>query len=205
MNHYSLSQWKLFFTSLIHLRLSLTTLVVHTGSSEQTEGILDRDTLKPLLDLSNLVVLKIYPTTGFDLDNEALRELSAAWPWLRELELIDSQVGVQPRITLPGIVRVVLNCPHLEDLAITFDASAVGYLPESSSDNCNKKLKPLKVGRSPIKDFVNVAAFLLDLAPNLTTIKMSNDHHPDMIEKWGHVARLLQTFGKRRVPVVQAL
>ncbi|RDB14570.1 hypothetical protein Hypma_016477 [Hypsizygus marmoreus] len=203
------SEWKQLLTALVSLQSTLTSLVIKeipVGMPShifREEHMLNYDVLKPLLDLPNLTVLKVGPIQGVYINNEELKELSVALPCLRELELGLTRSLVETRITLAGLIPLIIHCPDLETLGICVNAAVIDYSLEASPGIMprNEKFRSLSVGdSSSIEDAVHVAAFLMDVFPHLTSLEVSR--YADAYEIWTQVARLLRTFATRRFPVI---
>ena len=160
----------------------------------------DQEAISPLFALSNLIHLKLLPHQGFDIDDETLRQISLAFPHLRSLELgrLMSSWTIPSRITLVGLIPLIANCPQLHRLCIVIDATII---PDAciSIPTPNTILKTLEVGCSRISDPVDVAAFLMDLFPNVTRI-VHGWYHPSGNEReaWNNVGLFMGRFMLRR-------
>ena len=163
----------------------------------------NQEAISPLLALSNLIHLKLRPYLGFDIDDEVLRQMSLAFPHLRSLELgrLTLPWTVSSRITLVGLIPLIVNCPQLHHLGIIIDATTIPdtCIPTSIP---NTILKTLEVGRSRISSPVDVAAFLMDLFPNVTRIVHGWDYpwgglSGNESEAWDIVGLCMEKFRPR--------
>jgi hypothetical protein len=73
----------------------------------------------------NLTTLFLTTPVGFDLDNETVADMARAWPQIQTLHLAGRFSGSDPHATLTCLHSFARYCPHLTDLGIPFDATAV--------------------------------------------------------------------------------
>ncbi|KAK7057950.1 hypothetical protein R3P38DRAFT_2843796 [Favolaschia claudopus] len=96
--------------------------IAHIGNG----GTLKIDTLRPLFAFHSLHNVVIFPSAGFDLDDDGIDALARAWPQLRYLELHSSGFRSGPsRVTLRGLRSFAKHCRFLMELQIAFDASVI--------------------------------------------------------------------------------
>lgn len=104
--------------------------------------------LEPIFAYKNLTCLEITLLCRFSLDDTFLRKLSLAFPQLQQLEL-GSVFGWGTRsatITLQGLLPLVENCPSLEKLGLTLDATDPPDLDTLQIPHPNYRLTYLHVG-----------------------------------------------------------
>ncbi|KAJ7166209.1 hypothetical protein C8R46DRAFT_1276078 [Mycena filopes] len=132
----------------------------------------DKATLEPLLDFPNLVVLWLCHPGGFDLDDTMVEKMASAWPRIEILQLSsDRSCRLVPRITLEEIYAFATHCPHLEHLAIAFDATVIPDLQINGAARVTqRRLLTLVVEHLPIEDPLRVARLLRTLFPRLRTL-----------------------------------
>ncbi|KAJ7461136.1 hypothetical protein FB451DRAFT_1269062 [Mycena latifolia] len=161
--------------------LSLQTVTVHKGwysepvhASQLEEYRVGGDIFKPLFCFHNLVHVWLEHAIGVDLDNAVLKEMARAWPRIESLSLPpDNDYRVSPRVTLEGIYAFAKHCPHLEELAMAFDATVVPKMKVNGRKRfraSQASLYELDVASSPIGILRPVAKFLSAIFPNLETI-----------------------------------
>ncbi|KAJ7753606.1 hypothetical protein DFH07DRAFT_1061404 [Mycena maculata] len=128
--------------------------------------------LAALFCFGNLVHLHLLATVGFDIDDPTAWDMARAWPNLRTLRLDAASVLCPPsRMTLHGLRGFAKYCKSLEDLAITFNASAIPPTDDSPDTRIlQTSLVRLDVGGGALTDPAAVAGFLSDLFPNVATI-----------------------------------
>ncbi|KAJ7174786.1 hypothetical protein C8R46DRAFT_1252861 [Mycena filopes] len=132
----------------------------------------DKATLEPLLNFPNLVVLWLCHPGGFDLDDTMVEKMASAWPRMEILQLSpDRSCRLVPRITIEGIYAFATHCPHLEHLAIAFDATVTLDLQINGAARVTqRRLLTLVVEHLPIEEPLRVAKFLRTLFPRLRTL-----------------------------------
>lgn len=166
------------------------------------------DTIRPLFAYSGLVKLTLNPTSSFELDDNALRQLTAAWPQLQTLQLGTAHGWRRrPKLTLRSLSIILANCPELRLLGISIDATQVD---RSSTERPgagvrNEVITWLELSDSRLRDPPLVAAFLSDILPNVGAIHAWDSEEMDAQEgarkyqrRWGEVEKLLKTFAMVR-------
>ena len=158
-------------------------------------GYLNQEAIIPLFSLSNLIHLELQPNQGFDIGDEILCHLSLTFPHLRSLVLgsLTSTWTRPSRITLVGLIPLIANCPQLHHLSIVINATII---PDAciSTPTPNTNLKTLQVGHSRISDPTYVAAFLVDLLPNVTGIVHKWGCSVKEAEAWNNVGVFMKKF-----------
>jgi len=170
--------------------------------------IIDIATLRPLFRLKRLTSLKLETLCTFDLDNAAINEIGLAWPLLETLDLSIRECGweIPSKVTLPGLVPLLRNCPNLALLGVVIDATVLPVDMETTErlpgggvrNNC---LESLWLADSKITRPALVAAFLSAVAPNVEQIVswntplLSGREGKDKYQKrWKEVQRLVRQF-----------
>ncbi|KAJ7166223.1 hypothetical protein C8R46DRAFT_1276117 [Mycena filopes] len=148
------------------------------------------DTLEPLLVFRNLVVLHLFHSAGFHLDDAMIGKMASAWPRIEILEFTShSSCRLPPRVTLEGLYAFATHCPSLESLSIAFDATII---PKTKINGKRRvvqdRLEFIDVAHSPIRKRRPVAKFLGAIFPGLHMIRTSYDQFPK-IEDAETVAR----------------
>jgi hypothetical protein len=148
-----------------------------TADWNEGDNDVDIHTFRPLLSFSNLEYVWINACVSFELMDDALiRDMAMAWPNLRQLDLGSMSCwGLPSRVTLAGLVPLCNNCPNLQVLGLTFNASVPIKYPAVDPlrrGPYNEQMHTLQVGHSSIdRTHVRaVAAFLSRLYPNLMEI-----------------------------------
>ena len=157
---------------------------------------------RPLLTIRCLKTLLVQGFT-YTLGDGELEQMALAWPQLQSFRFLaySSTPESPPRITLSGIATLLKHCPMIRSLGLTFDARIIDTLvvTESTDVSCNRIIKGLDVGLSPIEDPMEVAKYLHSILPRLRNINTQYiDHIPyrpgPYSSKWATVRQLLSTF-----------
>ncbi|KAK7017819.1 hypothetical protein R3P38DRAFT_3360599 [Favolaschia claudopus] len=161
--------------------------------------------MNPLLELSNLKMLHLsYPTIE-GIDDAFVERMASAWPNLIEL-WINSKTFIQkilPRIegasgpdNLPKMaVLSIYLCKNIQYLVYPtgilqyiahMDATGTIDIPvqDTHSPPIRNLLKSFNAGHSPIGDPAQVAIFLLNVFPKLSTIECSLPRKDQNKIKW---------------------
>ncbi|KAF9465372.1 hypothetical protein BDZ94DRAFT_1149054, partial [Collybia nuda] len=97
------------------------------------------------------------------------------WSQLEDLTLGIKGPWIRPsRVTLKGLIPLLAQCPLLKTLGIVIDATVDDDTLQTRPGRgiYNTKITSLEVGSSRIQNPVNVAAFLSDILPCITNIKV---------------------------------
>lgn len=185
------ASWKQVFDNLLPYRATLTSLILDEKEEGDfgDEDAIDQNIIEPLLSLPNLAHVILRPHHPLDVGDQLLEEMSKAWPRLRHLAL-DCDTWVRSlRITLQGLLPLVKGCPHLEHLELCINAKVTPFSLEAPPGRgvSGVKLTTLVLGYSPIANSAKVAAFLMDVFPNLTEIQGSSS-------MWVQTQAHLKTF-----------
>lgn len=138
-----------------------------------------------------------------------LMEMALAWPRLRHLvidhELFTDTRPCRPATTLSGLLHLVRHCPDLRHVALDIDASS----PNISLDTrpgggaCNAHIITLAMGSlSVIGDPIQVAAFLIDVFPNLRSLRCHSSELEDS-NMWEETERFPSILAAFRMWAVQ--
>lgn len=194
--------WQTFFKSIQNtfspslLRKVIFSEDFSTPQGPAQEYILTIDTLRLLFFFPNLIHVQINPIAVVDLDNVALQELSLVWPRLQHLDLgaCNGRRGTS-RVTLPGLVPLLRNCPHLRYLGIVVDANHIE--PDVLANATqglhvqNTNITSINFGDSEITDVESVAEFISAVLPEVGEIyawdedNMRDDE--DVADLYGHL------------------
>ncbi|RPD77721.1 hypothetical protein L226DRAFT_568735 [Lentinus tigrinus ALCF2SS1-7] len=125
--------------------------------------------LFPLFDL-DLHHLSLW---GFKvaISNELVRKMSEAWPNIITLKLSDCRYTKSPyKVTLPGLLPFVYNCPRLKELHLEVDATTLAFphpIPEIRPGFGweQRALCELHPGYGLISDPYFVAGYIADCFP----------------------------------------
>ncbi|KAK7036373.1 hypothetical protein R3P38DRAFT_3485389 [Favolaschia claudopus] len=155
MRKWSWDQLYEFYSLLARRRTTRNTLetlfISLLGERSQKCTPHPNDVFHPLLHCNNLVNIYIGVPAGYDLDDEAVGNMSSAWPYLQTLSL-ESDSDYEPKCTLMALHHIARNCQQLYELVLAFNASDVPDIPVSLEGLPQCTLKNLDVGASPILD-----------------------------------------------------
>ncbi|KAJ7620830.1 hypothetical protein DFH06DRAFT_1060397 [Mycena polygramma] len=174
-----------------HIYLRSFTLQITAGdfpAAGQENCRINCHSLGILSCFSELTILCIMSPVGFNLDDDAIETLAAAWPLLEDLALETTIMSAPVQLTFRALRSFALHCPRLKSLDIEFDATSN---PPSSADEhvVQDTLDMLWVGSSPISKPGRVARYLSRLFPNLSHIyTVREDEHnedEDQVEQNG--------------------
>lgn len=166
----------------------------------------DESILKPLLSFVNLQAVKLYSPRPFQIGNEMIREISAAWPQLRLLTVNSTDPVNSSQITPAGLIPL-LCLTHLRSLSIIVNASIVDYTLQPSPGACtiNTALTHLELQNSTVENSASVAAFLSAFLPRLNKItSWDSEQVVNTVEgkkyraRWDEVARLVPIIAEVR-------
>jgi hypothetical protein len=171
---------------------------VHTQSS----------TFTPLRAFSNLTHLLIEGAGFISISDEGLCQLAKAWPKLQALQISSRRISSEVP-TFHGLINLIWCCPALTSLALVIDTTkSEGIDPKCpGSGRCNKRLKSLALGNSPINDPVNVALIISGLFPYLeqvdlacwsTRLMNTKDQGASGMSPWAIVNNMLHGFSVAR-------
>ncbi len=164
---------------------------------------------------SCLEVLAIWTQDVLPISNRQLLNLCGTLPRLKCLELAPySHYSTRvPHITLKVIPRLVNTCPKLEDLHLFLDTNLSSVHSFDGHTSLSHGLNHLNFGISPVKDALEVAAFLSILFPSSCLTPRINDgdsdHYfgwdfpsddavtADRAEEWSEVKRMLNLLQRR--------
>ncbi|KAH7915565.1 hypothetical protein BJ138DRAFT_1141613 [Hygrophoropsis aurantiaca] len=159
---------------------------------------------RPLLSFNNITHFSVHCPDTFDLNDRGLKELAMAWPYLEVLDMESSWVWDRcPRITLPGLVPLLAHCPHLHTLTLSIDAThPIAKSVRLGRNVCNTLIRSLRLGDSPIRRPLYVAAFLSNIMPRVREIIAYEYGNSEDAEKgynrWCAVAKAIPAFASVR-------
>ncbi|KAH7925254.1 hypothetical protein BV22DRAFT_1034258 [Leucogyrophana mollusca] len=166
--------------------------------------VIDLPVLRPLFRFSHLERLSLEIFCTFSLGNEAVKEMASAWPHIQTLDISYREQGweIPTRITLPGIIPLLQNCPYLQYLGLVVDATVVSAsaarLPGAGVRNTS--LGTLYLADSPITRPALVAAFLSSVSPYVSLLAWNSEsllHRPGgrkYRKRWKQVYQMLGSF-----------
>lgn len=180
---------------------AVTVNQVSEPESISSSNCITSSILKPLLRLKNLQVVSISVSCVYTIDDSFIRDLASSWPHLSKLCLLPSDpIGYHhnhPKVTASGLIPLVIHCPELCELYISFDATKIN-IPECErlSRGRHISLLSLGVGYSPIAKRAQVAAFLSGLFGG-AELEMWN-LGDEVFELWAEVEQLIFDFAAVR-------
>ncbi|KAJ7060496.1 hypothetical protein C8F01DRAFT_988477 [Mycena amicta] len=131
--------------------------------------------LRPLFRFTNLTFVFLETCVGFDIDDEVMWDLAAAWPNLEELSLRSGspRAQVPSRATLDALRALAKYCPHMHALLLPVDATEVPSVdlilsPQQTLDTQALNLCISRIGDS---EAGAVAEYLMILFPNLSILE----------------------------------
>ncbi|TFK67407.1 hypothetical protein BDN72DRAFT_961008 [Pluteus cervinus] len=134
------------------------------------------DNLVPLFAFPNLTHLSIRPSSDFRLDDHWIQKMAENLPNIRSFFLISHNsepgVAIAPTLSINCLVHFSLNCPHLEELGLAFDARHA-TLPGKASRRPTihpTRVEVVYVGHSPLWDAYTVGAIFSDWFPKIYCI-----------------------------------
>lgn len=175
---------------------------IHIDEDDSKDFDISLSTIRPLFSLRSMVIVELEVNCPFDLDDAALTTMAQSWPKLVHLVLGASVGwGKQSKITLDGLVSLVLRCPGLQFLRIVVDATRVSEMLYSPPpiDAKNTLMESLKLGDSILDEPAEVAAVLADIFPNVQYIFAYIDiaaHDSDgesWFDKWKEVESIMKS------------
>ncbi|KAJ7049617.1 hypothetical protein C8F01DRAFT_959517, partial [Mycena amicta] len=137
--------------------------------------VVHRAALRPLFRFTNLTFVFLETCVGFDIDDEVMWDLAAAWPNLEELSLRSGspRAQVPSRATLDALlVRALAKyCPHLHALLLPVDATEVpSVVILSPQQTLETQALNLCISRIGDSEAGAVAEYLMILFPNLSIL-----------------------------------
>ncbi|KAJ7662816.1 hypothetical protein DFH06DRAFT_1088383 [Mycena polygramma] len=127
-----------------------------------------------LLQFSCLTSLSIWSSGGFDIDDAAVHAMATQWPNIETLRLC-ALFSPPPRTTLASLRQLAYSCPHLRTLTITVDCTVLPPASDTAKPGFQPPLTQVDVNLSPIDATAPVAAFLVDVFPNLRSLQYPFD------------------------------
>ena len=174
----------------------------HMDKFEVHERPMALDAISGLLVFKNLIQSSSEAMHGFDLDDEQMRNLAFALPYLEELHLRSYYpLANWPRMTFEGLDSIAQHCPALQSLTVAFDARSIIKCSNNRSI-CNINTKSFEVLNSPIDDPAAVSVYLSAIFPNLVEFSwVDYDFIPEEMEevlgpmklKWQEVHNSMKT------------
>ncbi|GLB38026.1 hypothetical protein LshimejAT787_0410770 [Lyophyllum shimeji] len=152
-----------------------------------------RGAYSSLFSLRALEALDISLPFTSELDDDWFAEAARAWPHLTSLRVYHYHQG-RPKLTLAGLIPLVVHCRHLHELTVIFSAEPfdLGLLPPGV---CNLAITSLDLNDCPIDSPALVGECLLAMFPNLTgTGYVSHDYEEEEEnwQAWSMLEELLQ-------------
>ncbi|KAH7909665.1 hypothetical protein BJ138DRAFT_1089099 [Hygrophoropsis aurantiaca] len=153
---------------------SLTKLTILTDAiPDRFDSTMDNTILRQLFVFCHLYYLRLEAVCTFDLKDDDLIELAAAWPNLNGL-VLNYHHGWKhtSAITFTGLASLLRGCPLMDTLSLSMDATRLdfGFLTTPGEDALNHRIHHLNLGDSIIEDPVTVAMILDDLFGSLEQV-----------------------------------
>jgi hypothetical protein len=170
--------WELepFFTSLRDYLPHRNLQSLHISGSQyyssppkQTVPRIMLGTLAPLFSFPNLTDVQITLDATVKLDNKGLGNIAKAWPRLRILRLFERTTTRRPKITLSGLLSLIVLCPELQELTLRMNALNIPGCAQLG-DVCGYNLRSLDVCTSPVLYAASMVAFLTVTFPELSSL-----------------------------------
>ncbi|KAJ7440613.1 hypothetical protein FB451DRAFT_1058758 [Mycena latifolia] len=191
--------------SCSHTSLESLDLTTHEypPDAQHDSFIITNETIRTLFCFKNLTFISIMAPAGFDFDDSIIADMACSWPRVKTL-LLQSDVERPPRNTLHCLYAIARNCPELEQLHITLDATAFAIGAHRAHQ---WSLKSLMIGRSPINarthDVARIISAIFPDLPQLGAYELFGtfeDLGDDLnyIKYWREVATYLPVFAAIR-------
>jgi hypothetical protein len=157
----------------------------------------------PLQACRNLTRLSIERGCNISISDEELCQLVRDWPKLEVLK-ISCYNPIHDNTTMPtlyGLIELLRLCPILTSIALVIDTTKLDGidLKNPGGGRCNKYLKHLVLGNSPVGTPLNVALILSGLFPNLEQVNFdcpdTMQINKSITERRASVNRFLDGFG----------
>ncbi|KAG1870775.1 hypothetical protein DFJ58DRAFT_24470 [Suillus subalutaceus] len=129
----------------------------------------------PLQACRNLTRLSVERGCNISISDEELCQLVRDWPKLEVLKIsCYNPVDNTTMPTLHGLIELLQLCPILTSLALVIDATKLDGIDLKSpgGGSCNKHLKHLVLGNSPVGTPLKVALILSGIFPNLEQVNL---------------------------------
>ncbi|KAJ6494527.1 hypothetical protein C8R45DRAFT_824394 [Mycena sanguinolenta] len=172
-----------------HNSLETLDIKLFHHSDEPGDWAVPGRAVKLLFCFSNLTQVSITSTHGFQLDDETIAELAAAWPRIEELHLHGSaEERPTPQCgTLLALQALARHCSNLHTLELSFDATSIPPIPSKASARqlfLHPALVNLNVAHSQISHAFDVARFLSATFLNVTQLvtALEGDDIEDILE-----------------------
>ncbi|KAJ7509471.1 hypothetical protein B0H11DRAFT_1959752 [Mycena galericulata] len=151
--------------------LSITTDPLPSGDAIVVERhLIEINVIRHLFPFHHLVCVSLLPSTGLDIDDDAVLAMAEAWRRLEELKLRSRIRGRPPRTTLRSLTVLAEYCPWLSSLELSIDASTIPELDWCRARIQQFNLSEWDVADSIISSALPVAAFISGIFPELGTI-----------------------------------
>ncbi|KAH7915566.1 hypothetical protein BJ138DRAFT_1077244 [Hygrophoropsis aurantiaca] len=176
-------------------------ITIRANTKKDGSHIVNLPAFRPLLSFKNLTHFSVRCPDTFDLNDQGLKEIATAWPHLEVLDMASSWVwDRRPRITLPGLIPLLAHCPHLHTLSLGIDATRpITTFVRPGNGVCNTLICSLRLGGSPIRHPLDVAAFLSNIMPCVREIINDPQGGVDKYYKrWCAVAKAVPAFASVR-------
>jgi hypothetical protein len=183
----------------------LTDLSIISDSLPLTQTSQHKTTIaaiRHLLIFRKLTSVSLHAPTGFQIDDNMILRMAEAWPCLESLQMLSPSpvrgLKPTPRTTLLSLLYLAENCPRLEYLKLTVDASIIPNLDDRYFSAWPHSLFYWEVANSLAT--LRVARFLSGMFPLLEEVFVEEmqdaAHPPDVAESlralWGEVLDMLR-------------
>ncbi|KAG1816159.1 uncharacterized protein BJ212DRAFT_1481232 [Suillus subaureus] len=170
--------------------------LIHSRKKMPTEsGIFT--SLHAFRNLTQLVIEEGY---NISMSDEELCQFVKTWPKLQVLKLSNCNTTTLP--TFHGLIRLLPLCPALTSLSLVIDATKLDGIDLKCPGGglCNKHLKLLALGASPVRSPIKVAVILSGLFPSLEKV----DPGGPTSDRWTLVNDFLSGFRLVREQRIEA-
>ncbi|KAI5885873.1 uncharacterized protein SCHCODRAFT_02642694 [Schizophyllum commune H4-8] len=161
------------------------------------------DDIQMLLSFTNLADVHIQ-FCDVRLRDADIDCIARAWPRLRRMCLYPSRMNLaeRPVCTLNSLLSFAEHCPHLEELQVLVDATAI-VVPDKASipfPRAHDALRALNVMHSPIASGKQVASFLTRFFPFLDPERLlSYSGNERMEARWTSVRLMIPVLLDARI------
>jgi len=181
-----------FFRNLVAHRChdALRTIKLRVDAMDGPTYVVSRSTFEnSIMKLPNIESLNIDIDCPFDIDDDLLFDMCAAWHQLKKFSLgIERPWQTKPKVTLYGLRTLCQLCPDVQELGLHLDtrlnAAHLDLEERPGAGGYCVMVDHIDVGHSKIMDPVPIAAALSDIFPYLEEIDTAWPHEDDGTRDW---------------------
>jgi hypothetical protein len=148
----------------------------HTSPPKDSVPRVTLSTLTPLFSFSNLTDIQITLDASVELKDKDLRNVAEVWPGLRVLRLFERTTTRRPKLTLSGLLSLLVMCPELRELTLRMDTLKIPSCAQLG-DIRGHNLFSLDVCTSPLFHAPEMVAFLIVTFPKLTSLSYGWEYY----------------------------